>query len=211
MPRATPIFRQRRFSFIAPEPGQQKGERQQPQQFHLTPPRRPATRQPVHVAYLVSVWLHILAAAVWVGGMVFLAAVLVPVSRTLVQREVATLLIQQTGVRFRWIGWTCFVLLLLSGVFNLIYRGFDWTWSVWQSPFGRVLTVKLLLVVVILCLSVLHDFIVGPQATALGQASPASPQALQRRRQASWLGRVNLLLSLVVLALGVALTRGWPW
>ncbi|MCS6925356.1 MAG: DUF4149 domain-containing protein [Candidatus Binatia bacterium] len=159
----------------------------------------------------MSVWLHILAAVVWVGGMVFLAAVLVPLSRTLVPREVATLLIQQTGVRFRWIGWACLVLLLLSGVFNLTYRGFDWTWSAWQSPFGQVLTVKLLLVAGILCLSVLHDFVIGPRATALGQTSPASPHALQLRRQASWLGRLNLLLSLVVLALGVVLVRGWFW
>ena len=42
--------------------------------------------------YLVSVWLHILAAMAWVGGMLFLVAVLVPLLRTPAMRPQATAL-----------------------------------------------------------------------------------------------------------------------
>ncbi len=76
---------------------------------------------------------------------------------------------------------------------------------------GRALGVKLLLVAVILVFSALHDFLIGPRATALGRADPTSPEAIRVRRQASWIGRLNLLLGLVVIALGVVLVRGWPW
>ncbi len=162
--------------------------------------------------YLLSVWLHILAAITWIGGMVFLVLILVPVIRRPIYHGIASDLIQQAGRRFRWIGWICLGLLILSGTFNLAYRGFGWAdlWSgrLWQGPFGRTLGIKLLLVSAILVLSVLHDFVVGPRAMVVWRANPGSPEALRLRQQAGWIGRINLLLALVVIALGVVLVRG---
>ncbi|MBI2372085.1 MAG: DUF4149 domain-containing protein [Deltaproteobacteria bacterium] len=164
--------------------------------------------------YLVSVWLHILAAAVWIGGMAFLALILLPVTRRPEYRASAPGLIHWTGVRFRWVGWACLGLLLLSGTFNLVYRGVGWAdvWSgrLWQGPIGRVLAIKLLLVVIVLGLSLVHDFRIGPRATALWQASPGSPEARRLRQQASWIGRLNFLLALALVALGMLLVRGLP-
>ncbi len=162
--------------------------------------------------YLLSVWLHILAAAVWMGGMVFLALVLVPLTRRLQDRKMATWLIHQTGVRFRWIGWGCLGLLVATGVWNLSFRGFGWSdlWSgkLFQGSFGHLLALKLFLVAWILALGALHDFWIGPRATALGRENPGGVQAGRLRRQASWLGRLLLLLSLAVLVLAIRLVRG---
>jgi len=168
----------------------------------------------VKVLYLLSVWLHLLAAIVWIGGMLFLVGVLVPATRLPEYRSVAPGLIQWTGRRFRLIGWTCLGLLILTGAFNLAHRGFGWgeVWSgrLWEGPFGHTLGVKLLLVAFILLLSALHDFVVGPRATALWQENPGSPEALRLRRRAGWIGRLNLVLALIVVALGVMLVRGGP-
>lgn len=167
------------------------------------------------VLYLFSVWLHIFAAAVWIGGMVFLAAVLVPVTRRPEYRGVAASLFHLTGVRFRWVGWACIALLLLTGTFNLLFRGLGWAdlWSgrLWEGRFGQALAFKLFLVTVILLLSVLHDFFIGPRATALWHADPGSTDARRLRRQASLIGRVNLLLAMATVALGIILVRGLPW
>jgi len=78
----------------------------------------------------------------------------------------------------------------------------------WATPFGRLLAHKLALVVLVLALSAVHDFIVGPRAAALMRDDPGSPGALAWRRAASWMGRVNLLLALAVLAIAVALVCG---
>ena len=168
----------------------------------------------MHAFYLLSVWFHILAAIVWIGGMAFLILVLVPAIRQPQYRGVVVSLIHWTGLRFRLVGWVCMGLLLFSGTFNLAYRGFGWAdfWSgqLWQGSFGRILGVKLLLVAVILVASTVHDFSVGPRATAALKQDPVSTQAVRLRRQATWLGRLNMALALVVVALGVMLVRGWP-
>ncbi len=164
--------------------------------------------------YQLSVWLHILAAAVWLGGMVFLALVLVPVVRRPEYREHASRLVHLTGLRFRTVGWVCVSVLVVTGFVNLWYRGIGWAAlsnaGFWSSPFGNLLGGKLLVVAAILALSVVHDFRIGPRATAAGRADPDSAAARALRRRASWMGRLNLLLALAAVALGVLLVRGGP-
>lgn len=166
----------------------------------------------MRVLYLLSVWVHILAAGVWIGGMVVLALVLVPVVRRPEYRDVASSFIYRTGVRFRWVGWLSLGLLFLTGLVNLSYRGFGWEeltgGRLWRIPFGQTLQIKLLLVAAILLLSLFHDLFLGPKALAILQEDPTSERAAKWRRWASWAGRFDLLLALAVAALGVVLSRG---
>jgi uncharacterized membrane protein len=159
----------------------------------------------VRAVHLLLVWLHIVAAMVWVGGTIFLAAVFVPMLRRPEYRTLAPAMLQWAGERFRKIGWATLLTLIATGTANLTSRQ-----VVWGSAFGRVLTIKLALVGAIIALSLLHDLWIGRRATAAWRANPASDDARRLRRQASWIGRINLLLSLVVVALAVALVRGLP-
>lgn len=169
----------------------------------------------MHLFYLFSVWLHILAAAVWIGGMIFLSVILLPVIRRPEFRTAAPLLVHFSGVRFRWVGWLCVLLLVLTGAANLAYRGVTWgdlgSVGFWKGSFGATLGIKSILVTLVLFLSALHDFFVGPKASALGRANPGSYDAMRFRRHASWLGRINLFLALVIVAFGVMLVRGSLW
>ncbi len=164
--------------------------------------------------YLVSVWVHVLAAAIWVGGMIFVALVVVPVIRRKELQGAAARLIHFTGIRFRWVGWACFVLLVLTGLFNVLVRGIGWadffTPQFWAGPFGRLLAAKLVVFALILASSAVHDFVIGPRAVALWQERPGSAEAAHLRRQATQFGRLNLLLALTIVALGVMLVRGTP-
>ncbi len=164
--------------------------------------------------YLLSVWLHIMAAIVWVGGTIFLVVVLVPAIRRPEFGGIASALIRFTALRFRWVGWVCFCIFVLTGVVNLLARGIGLRelreTIFWQGSFGRTLAIKLILVAAILLISAFHDFFLGPRAAAAWEADPASAETLRLRRQAVQLGRLNLLLALVVIVLGVMLVRGAP-
>ena len=163
--------------------------------------------------YLLSVWLHILAAITWIGGMMFLVLVVVPWLRGRDRARGAAFL-RETGVRFSRIGWVCFAVLVVTGVFNLWMRGVrpghfvDREWL--ASPFGTAVLLKLAFFVVVLVVSGVHDFVVGPRATRILENDPTSRDAERARRQASLFGRANALLALILVALGVVLVRGWP-
>lgn len=166
--------------------------------------------------YLTSVWIHIIAATIWIGGLFFLVLVVVPWLRGGGAGAVdAGTFLRQTGERFRSVGWICFGLVLLTGVFNLWVRGVrpahlvDAAW--WTSDFGSAAGLKLLAFALVIGVSWIHDFQVGPRATEAIRRDPRSDETAALRRRASLLGRVNGVLALVLVALGVVLVRGWPW
>jgi putative copper resistance protein D len=162
--------------------------------------------------YLVSVFLHVVAACVWIGGMVALAAVVVPVLRRDDMRETAMEFMREAGLRLRTIGWVVLPLLVVTGLFQVTHRAGGVSplldGAFWASPWGRLVGLKLLIVATVMGLEAWHDWWVGPRATEVGRTAPGSPEALQLRRRASWIGRTNLLLSLAALGLGVLLVRG---
>ena len=133
-----------------------------------------------------------LAAITWIGGMLFIALVLVPAARRLEDPTLRTRLIHDTGRRFRTVGWTAIGVLVVTGLLNL-----------WLHPVLLSSTRfhwKLGLVVLALILSAFHDFVLGPRAGAPG----ADPSA---RVRASWVARINVLVVLVIVALGLSLFR----
>jgi putative copper resistance protein D len=163
------------------------------------------------MAYRLSVWIHLVAACAWVGGILFFALVLVPLVRRGDPAR-AGALVRDVGLRFRPVGWGALAILVLTGITNLIGRmpaGDLATPAFWLSPFGRTLLVKLGLVIAVVAVTIVHD-LVGPRATAAATAKPGSVEALRLRRLASVLGRIDAVLALLILLVAVMLVRGWP-
>ncbi len=135
-------------------------------------------------------WVHVVSAITWIGGMLFVALVVGPVTRRIEDTTLRIRLIHLMGVRFRTVAWIALGLLIVSGLINL-----------WADPFllgSPRFLVKVGLVVWTLMLSALHDFVIGPRANA-PDADPAA------RRRASWIARVNALVALAIVLLGLSL------
>lgn len=164
----------------------------------------------MHSWYLLVVGIHILAATIWIGSMVFLGIAVVPLLREPDFAPVRTKFLHRLGLRFRWIGWGLLGVLIVTGIAMLGMRGYTWAhlWdgTLWQGPWGRALAWKLGFVGLVLVVNAVHDFYLGPRTTRLLESDDASAESV--RRAASYLGRLTTLLSLVILALAVILVRG---
>lgn len=166
----------------------------------------------MHTLYLVSVWLHILAAMTWLGGMLFLVTVLVPMFRRPEHRARAVEMFHTVGVRFRTVGWIALGTLVVTGVLNVMFRGIPFehlfTGHAYKGPFGHTLALKLSFVAIVVAFSAVHDFWLGPTATRLAEDDAPLDKRERYRRVASMLGRATLLLALAIVALAVMLVRG---
>ncbi len=171
--------------------------------------------------YQILVYVHVLAALFWLGGMFFLAAVGAPALRSLESAQLRARLFHALGVRFRRSAWVAIVVLVVTGIWILHQRGVL-RWAVmgdpvwWGTPWGRALFWKLVTVILMVSLSAVHDFVLGPRASRAagvseeGERSPprdVAPAARSRRRTAL-LARATGVLGLILVYWATRLARG---
>lgn len=144
----------------------------------------------MRAVYLASVWLHVLAAMTWVGGMVIFAAAVMPYFRTRPELERTTFL-AWFGPRFGAVAWWCYAILLVTGIFNLWARGVrfeDFLSPEWRATgFGHAVLLKLFLVLCALAVSVVH---------------------LRARFSPKFMGRVMLVIGVAIVLAAVLMVRG---
>jgi uncharacterized membrane protein len=163
------------------------------------------------IVYYANVTVHVLAAMVWLGGMFFLGVVGAPLLRGIEPPELRQKLFTAIGERFRVVGWLAIGVLVVTGVVNLHYRGWlHWqgvlgSADFWRTGTGRALGAKLAAVTIMVVVGAVHDFIQGPRAA---RAEPGSARALELRRSAALLARVNALLGVLLVVAAVRLSRG---
>ncbi len=149
--------------------------------------------------YLIT-WVHLAAAIVLIGGLLYSQLVLTPVARDtpsdLKSREVVRL----SGRRFRTIAWVCLILLILTGAYQMLNEsGFARIETTW----GVVLMLKLLLFAIAFGLLLIHDFIIDPYAPSSQDAStPASSPTVSARAD-------TLQKSVIVMTLAVLLVASY--
>ena len=157
--------------------------------------------------YEIVVFVHILAAMLWVGGILFLSLVVVPASRRY-PPDVRARLFTDVGRRFRVVGWTALAVLVVTGTVQMAARGATLAnvldGSFFQTAWGRVMGAKLLAVVLMMLLTAVHDFVAGPAADRVARAGGDVERV---RRSAGRLARVTAVLALIVVFLAVQLVR----
>lgn len=161
--------------------------------------------------YYWSLFFHVIFAMFWIGGMLFTAAVLVPVSRHKMFENKRGELFKVAGTLFSRISWVIFLLMIITGTLTLLGKGFTFdvlfSGSFWQSAYGNTLMGKLHIFSLVLILSAVHDFWLGPKAASLMDTEPNNPKTHRLRKASSWAGRINLLLGLGILWYALMLVR----
>lgn len=167
--------------------------------------------------FLVVV-VHVFSAIIWIGGAIFLALVMVPIARGMEPPAMGLMFLRKAALRFRGIAWVLLALLVVSGAAALEGRGIGFDRfsedGFWSTEIGAVLLFKFALVGVLLVMSGIHDFVLGPrlaEAMSLvprGEHPPASIG--DARKRLIMLARLNLAIAIMVAVVGLMLVRGVP-
>ncbi len=137
----------------------------------------------------IILWIHILAAISWVGGMIFVAFIVAPYVRRAFPPAERTPLMAEIGKRFSYLGWSAIAVLIATGIYNTVRFLHSWN-ALLTTNFGHILLAKLSLVGVMILLSIAHDFFLGPRQRNLGKllrharassplTQPAAPTPVQ--------------------------------
>jgi len=146
---------------------------------------------------LVVLYLHVVGAVVWIGGLAYQAHVLLPAARRGAVAPFAA-----AARRARPVAWTAIGVVVLTGFYNVTQLG-DLA-RVMESGAGLMLAGKFILVILAIALTSQRDF---AQLTLLNAAVTSGGDPSRALRAIARLDRIVLLLALVVIYLGLAISR----
>jgi len=136
----------------------------------------------------VVLWVHVIAACMWIGGQATVA-LLIPLLRG------HGALARLAGQRYQTVAWPAYAILVITGLANVSNAGLEWS-TLFDSPPGRTLAVKLGLVAVSGLAAGVHAFLQAPRR---------SDQAAGRPVASAVLGSVSLLTAVLAALYGVAI------
>ncbi|MCX7760963.1 MAG: CopD family protein [Hydrogenothermaceae bacterium] len=141
--------------------------------------------------------LHILAAMIWVGGMLFMVIVLSPYVRKLPN---SVELFQKVGKRFSIVGtFIGLPILFITGIGNMHSLGVSFS-DLYNrtSQYASLLHDKIHLFILTFLIAILHDIYFGPRAN----------KSETHRKITRVLGVINLFIGLVIVYMAAKLRFG---
>ncbi len=165
--------------------------------------------------YQAAVVIHVISAVTWLGGMLFMVMVMLPLVRrgmTSGQPGPGMAVLRDAANRFLRVAWGSMIVLAVTGAYL--------AWEHWgirpgvfftnDSRFMHIMQAKSGLFLFVVVLSVLHDFWLGPMILKRLEAARAAglppPRGLARRI-VLLTARVNLLVVTAIVVLAVLLIR----
>ncbi len=148
-------------------------------------------------------FLHILGVAVWLGGMIFLGAVAVPIARATEGPQGGRVLITRVAQRFGALGGLAWVTILLSGGLLLNHRNVSFD-DLTSSDYGRRILIKIILLFLIGFAVVVHSMWQGPRVRQLEEAGD-EPGVKRMKMIGGMLDGFILVATLVALWLATSL------
>ncbi len=156
----------------------------------------------------ITPWLHIVGVTMWVGPQFFLFIAAVPAVRSIEDGAARARVMRIITTRFGWMAWGALLLILLTGISQIFSEAddfdellnFDYRWV-------NYFALKMVLVAVMVLLTAVHSFIVGPRQLAMMERGETGEEAARFRRTSIILSSTILVLSIAVIFLGVLIAE----
>ena len=154
-------------------------------------------------------WIHLVSAAVWVGGSLFIGAVLAPVLKKMsMSLEERLQIMIKVGRRFNKIAVPSLIILIVTGIYNSqgILSKPDLLFS---TSYGNFLIVKIILVVALIIAFVIHVRIIRKEIEEKIISKEMTETQIQKlRKKIIILGEVIVIISVAILFFAAILDVG---
>jgi uncharacterized membrane protein len=155
-------------------------------------------------ALSLAYWLHMLATVAWIGGLVALVVLVLPVARRVLEVESYAIFLEQIQRRLDPLGWLSLAVLLATGLFQLSanpnYEGFLSISNRWAV----VILIKHFLFFGMIVVSAYLTWGIFPSLgrIALMRAKGIDTEDAEKlQKRETFLLRINLVLGILILGL----------
>ncbi len=157
----------------------------------------------------ILTWIHLMAAAIWVGGSLFIGIVFSPLLKTMTDSlEERMKIMIRVGKRFNKIAVPALIILMVTGLYSshvLLSK----PELLVSTSYGMFLIIKIILVIALVITYVIHVRIIRKDVEEKIMSNQMSTSQIQKlRKKIIILGEVTVFLSIAILFLASLLDAG---
>ena len=154
-------------------------------------------------------WIHLVAAAIWVGGSIFIGIVFSPILKTITTSiEERIQIMIKVGKRFNKIAVPSLIILMITGLYNshLLLSKPD---LLLATSYGTFLTIKIILVIALIVTYAIHVRVIRKDVEEQIMSKQMPIQEIQNlRKKIIILGEITVVLSIAILFFAALLDAG---
>ncbi len=157
----------------------------------------------------IITWIHLTSAAIWVGGSLFIGAVLAPILKTMsYSLEERLQMMIRVGRRFNKIAIPSLIILIGTGIYNS-YSFFNNFELLFSTSYGNLLTIKIILVMALIITYIIHVRIIRKDIEEQIMSKKMSEQQIKKlRSKIIILGEIIVIISVGILFMAALLNSG---
>jgi uncharacterized membrane protein len=157
----------------------------------------------------IITWIHLTSAAIWVGGSLFIGAVLAPILKTMsYSLEERLQIMIRVGRRFNKIAIPSLIILTGSGIYNS-YSFFSNFGLLLSTNYGNLLIIKIILVIALIITYIIHVKMIRKDVEEEIISKKMSEKQIQKlRTKIIILGEITVIISVAILFMAALLNSG---
>ena len=157
----------------------------------------------------IITWIHLIAAAIWVGGSLFIGIVFSPLLKTMTSSvEERMQIMIRVGKRFNKIAVPSLIILMITGLYtsNALIGNPDLLVS---TSYGKFLIIKIILVIALIITYAVHVRVIRKDVEEKIMSNKMSEPEIQKlRKKIIILGEITVVLSVAILFFASLLDAG---
>ncbi len=161
------------------------------------------------IEQVIITWIHLIAAAIWVGGSIFIGIVFSPILKTITTSiEERIQIMIKVGKRFNKIAVPALIILMITGLYNshLLLSKPE---LLMATSYGIFLTIKIILVIALIITYAIHVRVIRKEVEDQIMSNQMPIEQIQKlRKKIIILGEITVVLSITILFFAALLDAG---